>query len=35
MNLILSFHGALNMLLYESSKKIYDYLNIPQSNSFM
>jgi solute carrier family 25 folate transporter 32 len=31
MNLLLSFSGAIQMLTYETSKKLYDKLNIPQT----
>lgn len=31
MNLLLSFSGAVQMIVYEGSKKIYDKLGIPQS----
>lgn len=31
MNLMLSFSGAIQMFVYEGSKKLYDKINIPQS----
>lgn len=31
MNLLLSFSGAVQLFVYEGSKKIYDKMGIPQS----